>query len=261
MSQAGLLPDVSVGGGEGPGCFTHLKGIPLTTGQLWWWEAIMTFTLVSVVFATAVTKPGHGNIAPLAIGFTLFASAFVGGPHTGAALNPARVLGPAMVFHCYWNTAFVYVFAELFGAFVAAVLIIPLYGFGQFGSLFDTRIFGALGLTVPHHLAQEHPPPKEPQAPQPGTRADPRTSLAAPQRPTSLITVPIQSPGFEPGAFETSFPTSNPSQGGARPLKPSLSSLAAQDRPRPSNIPGPAPIAPRVSPASGGDSWRVPARG
>lgn len=38
----------------------------------------MTFTLVMVVYATAVTKPGHGNIAPLAIGFTLFASAFVG---------------------------------------------------------------------------------------------------------------------------------------------------------------------------------------
>ena len=34
---------------------------------------------LQVVFATAVTKPGHGNIAPLAIGFTLFASAFVGG--------------------------------------------------------------------------------------------------------------------------------------------------------------------------------------
>ena len=94
--------------------------------------------MLQVVFATAVTKPGHGNIAPLAIGFTLFASAFVGegifhhrrpgctaqvllafchaaqrpvleltellrtdagGPSTGAALNPARVLGPAMVFH------------------------------------------------------------------------------------------------------------------------------------------------------------------
>ena len=35
---------------------------------------------LQVVFATAVTKPGHGSIAPLAIGFTLFASAFVGGP-------------------------------------------------------------------------------------------------------------------------------------------------------------------------------------
>lgn len=33
---------------------------------------------VQVVYATAVTKPGHGNMAPLAIGFTLFASAFVG---------------------------------------------------------------------------------------------------------------------------------------------------------------------------------------
>ena len=38
----------------------------------------MTFTLVSVVYATAVSKPGHGVAAPLAVGFTLFASAFVG---------------------------------------------------------------------------------------------------------------------------------------------------------------------------------------
>lgn len=38
----------------------------------------MTFVLVSVVYATAVTKPGHGSLAPLAIGFTLYASAAVG---------------------------------------------------------------------------------------------------------------------------------------------------------------------------------------
>ena len=41
-------------------------------------QMCMTFTLVSVVYATAVSKPGHGVAAPLAIGFTLFASAFVG---------------------------------------------------------------------------------------------------------------------------------------------------------------------------------------
>lgn len=41
---------------------------------------------LQVVFATAVTKPGHGSIAPLAIGFTLFASAFVGTMHL---LQPA----------------------------------------------------------------------------------------------------------------------------------------------------------------------------
>ncbi len=47
-AQSGLLPDAVVGGGTGPGCFTHLKGIATTTGQLWWWEVIMTFLLVSV---------------------------------------------------------------------------------------------------------------------------------------------------------------------------------------------------------------------
>ena len=72
------MPGVSPGDGQGPGCFTHLKGVRITTGQLFWWECIMTFVLVSVVYATAVTKPGHGSMAPLAIGFTLYASAAVG---------------------------------------------------------------------------------------------------------------------------------------------------------------------------------------
>jgi Major intrinsic protein len=52
-----------------------------TSAEVQAWRAvqlIMTFTLVSVVYAAAVAKPGHGNCAPLAIGFTLFASAFVG---------------------------------------------------------------------------------------------------------------------------------------------------------------------------------------
>ena len=53
-----------------------------------------------------------------------------GGPYSGAALNPARVLGPSMVFHCYWDTVPVYVSAQLLGAFLAALLTMPLYGFG-----------------------------------------------------------------------------------------------------------------------------------
>jgi len=53
-----------------------------------------------------------------------------GGPYSGAALNPARVLGPSMVFHCYWDTVPVYVTAQLLGAFLAALLTMPLYGFG-----------------------------------------------------------------------------------------------------------------------------------
>ena len=64
-----------------PGCFTHEGGVTITTGQLFLWELIMTFVLVSTVYAVAVTKPGHGNIGPLAVGFSLFASAFIGEHH------------------------------------------------------------------------------------------------------------------------------------------------------------------------------------
>ena len=56
--------------------------------------------------------------------------ALAGGPYSGAALNPARVLGPSLVFQCYWDTVPVYVTAELLGAFFAALLTMPLYGFG-----------------------------------------------------------------------------------------------------------------------------------
>lgn len=77
--QAVLIPWVHVGGGNSmPGCFTHEGGVTITMGQLFLWELIMTFVLVSTVYAVAVTKPGHGNIGPLAVGFSLFASAFIG---------------------------------------------------------------------------------------------------------------------------------------------------------------------------------------
>ena len=87
MVQALLIPYVTVGGGKGmPGCFTHEGGVTITKGQLFLWEMIMTFVLVSTVYAVAVTKPGHGNIGPLAVGFSLFASAFIGRPAAGACL-------------------------------------------------------------------------------------------------------------------------------------------------------------------------------
>lgn len=68
-----------------------------------------------------------------------------------------------MVFDCYWNTAFVYVIGELFGGLVAAILVLPLYGFGQFGSLFDTRLFQFFGMGVPHNLARYHQGGAHPQ--------------------------------------------------------------------------------------------------
>jgi glycerol uptake facilitator-like aquaporin len=58
-------------------------------------EAILTFFLVSAVYQAAVYGKA-GNLAGVAIGFTLAASILAGGALTGASLNPARTLGPAL---------------------------------------------------------------------------------------------------------------------------------------------------------------------
>ncbi len=70
----------------------------LTADSVWTaaaYEAILTFFLVSAVFQAAVYGKA-GKLAGVAIGFTLAASILAGGPATGASLNPARTLGPAL---------------------------------------------------------------------------------------------------------------------------------------------------------------------
>jgi MIP family channel proteins len=71
----------------------------LTADSVWTaaaWEFILTFLLVSSVYQAAVYGKA-GNVAGLAIGLTLAACIFAGGPYTGASLNPARTLGPALI--------------------------------------------------------------------------------------------------------------------------------------------------------------------
>ncbi len=61
-------------------------------------EVVMTFFLVIVVFATAIDPRGaFGKIAGFGIGFVLFFDILMGGPLTGAAMNPARAFGPALL--------------------------------------------------------------------------------------------------------------------------------------------------------------------
>ncbi|MBC8097923.1 MAG: aquaporin [Armatimonadetes bacterium] len=71
----------------------------LTMTQIWnaaLFEAIMTFLLVTAVYQAAVYS-SDGNLAGVAIGFTLGACILAGGTYTGASLNPARTLGPAIM--------------------------------------------------------------------------------------------------------------------------------------------------------------------
>jgi len=82
-------------------------------------EGVMTFFLVFVVFATAVDARGaFGKIAGFAIGLTITMDILMGGPLTGASMNPARSLGPALAAR-HWANHGVYWVGPLAGGVLA----------------------------------------------------------------------------------------------------------------------------------------------
>ena len=90
-------------------------------------EAILTFFLVWVVFATAADPRGtFKSIAGLAIGLTITLDILIGGPLTGAAMNPARAFGPQLV-HDFWKDGWIWYLGPLVGGAAAALLYEWLY--------------------------------------------------------------------------------------------------------------------------------------
>jgi aquaporin Z len=90
-------------------------------------EAILTFFLVWVVFATAADDRGtFTSIAGLGIGLTITMDIFAGGRLTGAAMNPARAFGPELVGDL-WTNAWVWYVGPLAGGAAAALLYEWLY--------------------------------------------------------------------------------------------------------------------------------------
>ncbi len=90
-------------------------------------EVILTFFLVWVIFATAADPRGaFASISGLAIGFTITLDIFIGGPYTGAAMNPARALGPQLVQNI-WSDCWVWYLGPAIGAVLAALVYDRLY--------------------------------------------------------------------------------------------------------------------------------------
>ena len=123
----GLLLLVVLGGAETglgkPGLFSGQIGtVAVTVSWIGGFiiEAVLAFFLVNTVLNTAVAGRG-GDLAPLAIGFTLVLNIIMGGMLTGAAFNPARAIGP-MVATGDFSNFFLYMLAPLVGAVVAALL-------------------------------------------------------------------------------------------------------------------------------------------
>jgi MIP family channel proteins len=114
-------------------------------------EAIGTFVLVLAVLAVALNPRARNEWAPLTIGLTLAFVVFVMGPLTGAAVNPARWFGPALVgeeFGDVWP----YLVGDLLGGLLAAAFFFFVIAAGD-------KVVGAPG------TAEEVPPKAKP----PGT--------------------------------------------------------------------------------------------
>jgi len=99
---------------------TPRLGSDVTFMQGVWIEAMLTFFLVSAVFGTAVS-PAAPKIGGFGIGLAIFVDALVGGNFTGAVMNPARAIGPALI-AWQWNAHAVYLIGPLIGAGVAGAL-------------------------------------------------------------------------------------------------------------------------------------------
>jgi aquaporin TIP len=116
---------------EGAQRITHLGAPGLSSGVSVWQglviEMVLTFFLVWVVFATAADPGGtFKSIAGLAIGLTITMDVLVGGPMTGAAMNPARAFGPELLSR-HWTDAWVWYVGPFVGGAVAALLYDTLY--------------------------------------------------------------------------------------------------------------------------------------
>ena len=78
-------------------------------------EALLTFILMFVITAVATDVRAVGQGAALAIGSTVLLEVMFAGPASGASMNPARSLGPALVSGT-WTSQWIYLLGPLVGA-------------------------------------------------------------------------------------------------------------------------------------------------
>ena len=83
-------------------------------------EVILTFFLVLVIFGTAVDRRGT-NLGGLAIGLSITMDILAAGPLTGAAMNPARSFGPALLTGT-WDDQLVWWIGPIIGGVIAAMV-------------------------------------------------------------------------------------------------------------------------------------------
>ena len=111
------------GGGDAiaaTGLGTPVPGAGVSVGTAFLTEVTLTFLLVFVIFGTAIDSraPAVGGFG---IGLAVAANTLMGGPISGASMNPARTFGPGLV-GGVWDAHWVYWVGPIVGALLAGLL-------------------------------------------------------------------------------------------------------------------------------------------
>ncbi len=114
-------------------------------------EAAGTFFLATAVLNTAI-RGTAGRMAPFAIGMSVAFAIMAFGPVTGASLNPARTLGPAVAMGNYTQVE-LYIGAQLTGAVLAALLYRFAFKQSGAGNVLDSVAGDAEEVEVPARSA------------------------------------------------------------------------------------------------------------
>jgi len=103
------------------------SGISATTAMLW--ELVLTTGLVSVILGTASGAQAVGPLAALGVGGYIALAGLWGSPVSGASMNPARSLGPALV-KGDWTSWWAYLVGPVAGGAIAVGIAVVLRGHG-----------------------------------------------------------------------------------------------------------------------------------
>jgi aquaporin Z len=103
------------------------QGISATTAMLW--EVVLTTGLASVILGTASGAQQIGPLAAIGVGSYIALAGLWGSPVSGASMNPARSLGPALVLGD-WTAWWAYLVGPVAGAMIAVGFAYVLRGPG-----------------------------------------------------------------------------------------------------------------------------------
>jgi aquaporin Z len=106
-----------------------LPGHGISTATAMWWELLLTTGLVSVILGTASGAQQIGPLAAIGVGSYIALAGLWGAPVSGASMNPARSLGPALVLGD-WTAWWAYLAGPLAGGAIAAGFAYVLRGRG-----------------------------------------------------------------------------------------------------------------------------------